>query len=82
MRIQHNRLQINLFSVLLFCIFINSLSATSYHVRSTGNDNFNGLTFSTSFKTIQTATNKVVAGDSVLVYDLSLIHISEPTRPY
>lgn len=69
MRIQYNRLQINLLSVLLFCIFINSLSATSYHVRSTGNDNFNGLTFSTSFKTIQTATNKVVAGDSVLVYD-------------
>jgi hypothetical protein len=43
--------------------------STNYYVKSTGSDSNNGLSFATAFKTIQTATNKVKAGDSILVYD-------------
>ncbi|HEX5626273.1 MAG TPA: right-handed parallel beta-helix repeat-containing protein, partial [Saprospiraceae bacterium] len=46
-----------------------SAAASNYHVKMDGSDSNNGLSFNTAFKTIQTATNKVVAGDTVFVYD-------------
>ncbi len=59
--------------ILLTCILIGLCSkpafAITYHIKPTGNDSNNGLSFNAAFKTIQTATNKVKAGDSVLVYD-------------
>jgi hypothetical protein len=56
--------------VLIFAAaIINPLLSVTYHVQPNGNDANNGLIFNTAFKTIQTATNKVKAGDSVLVYD-------------
>ncbi|MBK9270680.1 MAG: right-handed parallel beta-helix repeat-containing protein [Saprospiraceae bacterium] len=55
--------------ILLFVLGIYYVSATNYHVSITGNDSNNGLTVSTPLRTIQAATNKVRAGDSVLVYN-------------
>ncbi len=51
----------------LFVIVLSEVSAINYHVQQNGSDANTGLSFATAFKTIQTATNKVKAGDSVLV---------------
>ncbi|MBK9108923.1 MAG: hypothetical protein IPM92_11320 [Saprospiraceae bacterium] len=54
----------------VFFLYLSTLTwAVNYHVKFNGNDTNDGLSFNTAFKTIQTATNKVKAGDSVLVYD-------------
>lgn len=55
----------------LFSVYIvtSPLLAINYHVKPTGNDANSGLSFALAFKTIQTATNKVKAGDSILVYN-------------
>ncbi|MBK8956331.1 MAG: hypothetical protein IPM34_12365 [Saprospiraceae bacterium] len=53
--------------VFIFNVF--ELLAVNYHVQPNGNDANNGLSFTTAFKTIQTATNKVAAGDTVFVYN-------------
>lgn len=55
--------------ILFFLFLSNSSWSVNYHVKFNGNDAQDGLSFATAFKTIQTATNKVKAGDSVLVYD-------------
>lgn len=52
----------------ILIIFLKSFCA-SYHIKPTGNDTNDGLSFNTALKTIQAATNKVKAGDSVLVYN-------------
>ena len=53
---------------LLFCS-PSSLFPTTYYVTAKGNDANDGTSLATAFLTIQTATNKVVAGDTVLVHD-------------
>lgn len=59
-----------LYSTFFLSSFISvNLFAITYHVKTDGKDTNNGLSINTAFKTIQTATNKVQAGDSVLVYD-------------
>ena len=77
------------FLILFLRLYI--ATAVNYHIQPNGSDSNDGLSFSKAFKTIQIATNKAKAGDSIFVYDgfykgfdhfLSLIHISEPTRPY
>lgn len=58
------------FSLVLIILCTNSIAfSLNYHVRFNGSDSNDGLSFATAFKTIQTATNKVKAGDSILVYD-------------
>lgn len=51
----------------LFIIY--SASAANYHVSMNGNDSNNGLSLSAALRTIQAATDRVRAGDSVLVYN-------------
>lgn len=53
--------------VLLFCIVAVPARATTYYVATDGNDNANGLSLETPFKTIQKAANIVNPGDTVLV---------------
>lgn len=60
-------LKLGLLLTLFTYIQIGDLLATNYYVSSVGNDSHNGLSPSTPFRNIQTATNKVQAGDSVLV---------------
>ena len=55
--------------LVLLIIVSNLLCAKNYHVQPLGSDNNDGLSFAKAFKTIQKATNLVVAGDSILVYD-------------
>lgn len=43
------------------------VSAATYYVRKSGNDNFNGRTLLTAFKTIKKAAAVVLAGDTVYV---------------
>lgn len=49
--------------------FISIGESRNYHVQVLGSDSNDGSSFSKAFKTIQKATNLVVAGDSILVYD-------------
>jgi len=56
-----------LFAGIVFLLTITRLNATNYYISTSGSDSNNGLTPSTSFQSIQTATNIVVAGDCVLV---------------
>ncbi|MGB5025217.1 MAG: hypothetical protein WBO44_07705, partial [Saprospiraceae bacterium] len=58
-----------LYCLFAACLFTNPLLAINYHVKPDGNDANSGLSFALAFKTIQTATNKVKAGDSILVYN-------------
>ena len=58
-----------LYCLFTTCFFTNPLLAINYHVKPNGNDANSGLSFALAFKTIQTATNKVKAGDSILVYN-------------
>lgn len=48
---------------------MGTIYSANYHVQPGGQDNNSGLSFQLAFKTIQTATNKVKAGDTVFVYD-------------
>ncbi|HRG33032.1 MAG: right-handed parallel beta-helix repeat-containing protein [Saprospiraceae bacterium] len=52
-----------------FIIFLQTSNSRNYYISPLGADSNNGLTPNTAFKTIQTATNIVRAGDSVLVLD-------------
>lgn len=59
-------------AILIFLIFFftnSSLFTKTYHVTPQGSDSNNGTSYATAFLTIQAATNRVIAGDSVLVYD-------------
>ena len=40
-------------------------SAINYHIQPNGSDSNDGLSFTKAFKTIQVATNKAKAGDSI-----------------
>lgn len=53
---------------LFLCVHAISF-ATNYFVSVSGSDTNNGLQFDKAFKTIQAATNKVKAGDTVFVFD-------------
>lgn len=55
--------------ILFISIPIGTIYSANYHVRPGGNDNNSGLSFQMAFKTLQTATNRVKAGDTVFVYD-------------
>jgi len=62
----------NFIKLILFCLLWVSIKpafSATYHVSSSGNDANNGLSFNKAFKTIQKATDLIVAGDSVWVYD-------------
>ncbi len=61
------RLVLSLWCTLASCMCISH--ATNYHVSMNGNDNNDGLSLSKSLRTIQAATDRVRAGDSVLVYN-------------
>jgi parallel beta-helix repeat protein len=53
------------------CIVLISLIsfAKTYHVSNSGSDSYTGESYVNAFQTIQKATDLVVAGDSVRVYD-------------
>ncbi len=57
------------FLTTIFIVLHLPAYSLNYHIQPNGNDSNNGLSFNTAFKTIQAATNRVKAGDSVLVYD-------------
>jgi hypothetical protein len=63
------KINIILTFVVHIIIGLSSVFSVNYHVHPNGHDANNGISFQTAFKTIQTATNRVKAGDSVLVYD-------------
>lgn len=53
-----------------FFLYLQAISfAANYFVSISGSDSNNGLQFDKAFKTIQAATNKVKAGDTVFVFD-------------
>ncbi|MFZ1378113.1 MAG: right-handed parallel beta-helix repeat-containing protein [Saprospiraceae bacterium] len=55
------------FLILFLRLYI--ATAVNYHIQPNGSDSNDGLSFSKAFKTIQIATNKAKAGDSIFVYD-------------
>lgn len=55
--------------ILFISIPFGTIYPANYHVKPGGNDNNSGLSFQMAFKTLQTATNRVKAGDTVFVYD-------------
>ncbi|MCC6815119.1 MAG: right-handed parallel beta-helix repeat-containing protein [Saprospiraceae bacterium] len=55
--------------LILYAFSLSFLQSKNYHIHPLGNDNNDGSSFNKAFLTIQKATNIVVAGDSILVYD-------------
>ncbi|WP_235292768.1 right-handed parallel beta-helix repeat-containing protein [Portibacter lacus] len=55
------------YSVFLFILFSHHLIANNYYVKPSGSDTNNGLSPSTAFLTLQTASDVVIAGDTVFV---------------
>src|SRR5688572_8201042 len=53
--------------ILLLLHFTNVANSTTYYVSTSGNNSNNGLSPATAFLTLQYASNKVVAGDTVNV---------------
>jgi hypothetical protein len=61
------KINIILTFVVHIIIGLSSVFSVNYHVHPNGHDANNGISFQTAFKTIQTATNRVKAGDSVII---------------
>ena len=52
----------------LFTVSVNVQAQTKYHVKTNGNDNNNGLTWNTAFRTVQKALNAAITnGDTIFV---------------
>ena len=65
-------------TMLSFFFITQTMAQNVYHVKTNGNDNNDGLKWSTAFKTIQAALDEVEAGDTIWV--ASGIYV--PTKKY
>lgn len=56
-------------TIYTLCLLSSTLSvtATTYYVKTSGNNTWNGTTYATAFKTIQRALNVAIAGDEIRV---------------
>lgn len=56
-------------ALIAFALAVGLCAATEYHVSPSGDDNADGLTPATAWRTIHTAINRVDGGDTVWIHD-------------